>query len=255
MAISPFAGKRATRDMLVDLARLEREYYERKPDVGDSNQLVSFGTSGHRGSSSPRLVQRSAHSCHHAGHLRLPARSGHRWSALHGQGHARAVRAGQRTALEVLGGERGRDHHPAATTASRRRRSSPAPSWPTTAAATAHLADGIVVTPSHNPPEDGGFKYNPPNGGPADTDVTRWVQDRANALLRERQRRRQARAVREGAQGGDHAAGRFRPALCARSSERDRHGDHPRGGSHAGRGSARRRRGAITGSRSTRSIN
>ena len=47
-----------------------------------------------------------------------------------------------------------------------------------------HLADGIVVTPSHNPPEDGGFKYNPPNGGPADTDVTAWIQDRANELLR-----------------------------------------------------------------------
>ena len=58
-----------------------------------------------------------------------------------------------------------------------------------------HLADGIVITPSHNPPEDGGFKYNPPNGGPADTDVTTWVQDRANALLAGGQRRREARAV------------------------------------------------------------
>ena len=63
----------------------------------------------------------------------------------------------------------------------------------------AHLADGIVITPSHNPPEDGGFKYNPPNGGPADTDVTQWIQDRANELLRGGQRRREARAVRHGA--------------------------------------------------------
>src|SRR5437879_1419789 len=66
------------------------------------------------------------------------------------------------------------------TTDSHRPRSSPARSWPTTAGAT----DGIVITPSHNPPENGGFKYNPTNGGPADTDVTQWVQDRANELLR-----------------------------------------------------------------------
>ena len=67
------------------------------------------------------------------------------------------------------------------------------------------LADGIVITPSHNPPEDGGFKYNPTNGGPADTDVTQWVQDRANELLRGGQCRREARAVRGRPQGGDHA--------------------------------------------------
>ena len=73
-----------------------------------------------------------------------------------------------------------------------------------------HLADGIVITPSHNPPEDGGFKYNPTNGGPADTDVTRWVQDRANELAARRQRGRETRAVRRGHQGGDHASGGFR---------------------------------------------
>ena len=67
-----------------------------------------------------------------------------------------------------------------------------------------HLADGIVITPSHNPPADGGFKYNPPNGGPADTDVTSWIQDRANALLRAGNARGQARAVRA-------AIGRTRP--------------------------------------------
>ena len=69
------------------------------------------------------------------------------------------------------------------TTATRRPRSSRTRSSSTTAAASDRLADGIVVTPSHNPPEDGGFKYNPPNGGPADTDVTRWIQDEANRLL------------------------------------------------------------------------
>ena len=68
-----------------------------------------------------------------------------------------------------------------------------------------HLADGIVVTPSHNPPEDGGFKYNPTNGGPADTDVTQWIQDRANELLRKGNRRRQTRAVRRGHEGREHA--------------------------------------------------
>ena len=71
-----------------------------------------------------------------------------------------------------------------ATTASRRRRSSRGPILAYNRGRTAHLADGIVITPSHNPPEDGGFKYNPPNGGPADTDVTEWIQDRANELLR-----------------------------------------------------------------------
>jgi phosphoglucomutase len=75
------------------------------------------------------------------------------------------------------------------------------------------LADGIVVTPSHNPPEDGGFKYNPPNGGPADTDVTGWVQDRANELLRGGNAGVQTHAVRPGHQGGDDAAGGLRPAL------------------------------------------
>ena len=109
-----------------------------------------------------------------------------------------------------------------ATTASRRRRSSRAPSCVHNRGRTDHLADGIVITPSHNPPEDGGFKYNPPNGGPADTDVTRWIEERANELLRERQRRREARAVRRGAQGGDDAPGRLRrcrtSTTCATSS-------------------------------------
>jgi len=184
MAISPFAGKPATRDMLVDLAKLEREYYDRKPDVDDSNQLVSFGTSGHRGSSlrgsftEAHILAITQAICDYRRGQGTdgPLYMGKDTHALSGPA--------QRTAIEVLSANGvttiiqqndGVTPTPAVSRAilshNRGRQS--------------HFADGIVVTPSHNPPEDGGFKYNPPNGGPADTDVTKWVQDRANNLLRE----------------------------------------------------------------------
>ena len=183
-AISPLAGKPATKDMLVDVARLQKEYFECRPDVEDPNQMVSFGTSGHRGSSLRRHVHRSPHPGHHAGDLRLPRAVGHRRSAVHGQGHARALRPGaavprwrfwRPTACEtIIQPDDGVTPTPVISHAilvyNRGRKD--------------HLADGIVITPSHNPPEDGGFKYNPTNGGPADTDVTQWIEDRANELLR-----------------------------------------------------------------------
>ena len=184
MAISPAAGKRATRDMLVDLAKLEREYYERKPDVGNSTQLVSFGTSGHRGSS----LRGSFNEAH------ILAITQAICDYRRGQGtdgplymgkdtHALSGPA-QRTALEVLAAN---DVH---TVIQQDDEVTPTPVISRAILVynrgrKAHVADGIVVTPSHNPPEDGGIKYNPPNGGPADTDVTKWMQDRANALLRE----------------------------------------------------------------------
>ena len=112
---------------------------------------------------------------------------------------------------------------------------------------TEHLADGIVITPSHNPPEDGGFKYNPPNGGPADTDVTRVDPGPGQRAAARRQRRREARAVRRGPQGGDHAPGRLRPALRRRPAQRHRHGRHPRRRPQARRRPARRRRRALLG--------
>jgi len=183
MAISPLAGKPAPKQMLVDLAKLEREYYERKPDVADPNQLVSFGTSGHRGS--------PLHGSFTEAHILAITQA--ICDYRRGQGtdgplymgkdtHAVSGPA-QRTALEVLAANN------VQTMIQRDDGVTPTPviSWAILVynrGRREHLADGIVVTPSHNPPEDGGFKYNPPNGGPADTDVTQWVEERANELLR-----------------------------------------------------------------------
>ena len=184
MAISPYAGKPAPRELLVDLTRLDREYYERCPDVADLNQLVSFGTSGHRGS--------PLHGSFTEAHILAITQA--ICDYRHSQGidgplymgkdtHALSAPA-QRTALEVLAA------NAVETIIQQDDGVTPTPviSWNILVYnrdRTQHLADGIVITPSHNPPEDGGFKYNPPHGGPADLDVTAWVEHRANALLRE----------------------------------------------------------------------
>ncbi|MGD0463909.1 MAG: phosphoglucomutase (alpha-D-glucose-1,6-bisphosphate-dependent) [Tepidisphaeraceae bacterium] len=182
MTISPLAGKPAPKEMLVDLARLEREYYERRPDLADPNQLVSFGTSGHRGSSL-RGTFTEAHILAITQAI-CDYRRGRKIDGPLYMGkdtHALSAPA-QRTALEVLVA------NDVETVIQSNDGVTPVP-------VISHailvynrgrkqgLADGIAVTPSHNPPEDGGFKYNPINGGPADTDVTGWVQDRANELL------------------------------------------------------------------------
>jgi phosphoglucomutase len=181
--VSPLAGKPAPKEMLIDPARLEREYFERRPNLDDPNQLVIFGTSGHRGSplhgtfTEAHILAITQAICDYR---RAQGTDGPLY--LGKDTHAVAAPAEQ-TALEVLAAngmetivQNGRGITPTpvisrAILAYNRGRKD-------------HLADGIVVTPSHNPPEDGGFKYNPPNGGPADTDVTRWVEDRANAILR-----------------------------------------------------------------------
>ena len=183
MPLSPLAGKPAPKELLVDLSRLERDYYERRPDLGDPNQLVTFGTSGHRGSSLNGTFTES--------HILAVTQAICEYRRQHGTDgplymgndtHALSTPA-QRTALEVLAANQ------VDTYIQPNDGVTPTPS--VSRAILVHnrgrkerLADGIVITPSHNPPEDGGFKYNPPNGGPADTDVTRWVQDRANELLR-----------------------------------------------------------------------
>ena len=182
-AISPLAGKPAPNELLIDPERLQRDYYERKPDVTDRNQLVAFGTSGHRGSAFRGTFNEA--------HILATTQAICEYRKVHGidgplymgkDTHA-VSEAAQRTAPEVLAANGietviqendGVTPTPVISHAilvyNRERKE--------------HLADGIVITPSHNPPEDGGFKYNTPNGGPADTDVTGWVQNRANDLLR-----------------------------------------------------------------------
>jgi phosphoglucomutase len=185
MPISPLAGKPAPKELLIDTSKLEREYFVRKPDMGDPNQRVAFGTSGHRGTpgngtfTEAHILAITQAICDYR---RAQGISGPLYMGK--DTHALSANS-QRTALEVLVAN-GVD-----TIIQRDDGVTPTPVI--SRAIIVHnrgrksgLADGIVITPSHNPPEDGGFKYNPTNGGPADTDVTAWVQDRANDLLREK---------------------------------------------------------------------
>ena len=181
--ISPLAGRPAPKAMLVDLNRLEREYFERRPKVGDPNQMVVFGTSGHRGSPFSGAFTEA--------HILAITQAICDYRLAHGTDgplymgkdtHALSVPA-QCTALEVLAAN-GVD-----TIIQRDNGVTPTPVISRAILVynrgrKEHFADGIVITPSHNPPEDGGFKYNPSNGGPADTDVTHWIESRANELLR-----------------------------------------------------------------------
>ena len=184
MSVNPLAGRKAPADLLVDVAALERAYYDRKPDPADPAARVAFGTSGHRGSSlrgtftETHVLAITQAICEYRASQRIAGplfigRDTHGLSA-----------PAFRTALEVLAAN-GVDVMIDAADGY----------TPTPAVSHAILthngdtraarADGIVITPSHNPPEDGGFKYNPPNGGPADTDVTKWIETRANVLISE----------------------------------------------------------------------
>jgi phosphoglucomutase len=183
MPIHALAGQPAPAADLIDVAKLEREYHQRYPELSDPTQLVSFGTSGHRGSALNGTFTEA--------HILAITQAVCDYRRAHGvtgplyigkDTHALSDPA-QRTAVEVLAANN------VETILQRNDGVTPTP-------VISHailvynrgrkdgLADGIVVTPSHNPPEDGGFKYNPTNGGPADTDVTGWIQDRANALLK-----------------------------------------------------------------------
>jgi phosphoglucomutase len=176
------AGEPAPPAMLIDVGRLEREFLERTPDVSDPRQRVSFGTSGHRGTpldgslTAAHITAITQAICDYRRSQGIdgPLYMGKDTHAL--------SRLAQVTALEVLAG------NGVETIVQRDDGFTPTPVisrailvW--NRGRRTRLADGIIITPSHNPPEDGGFKYNPPHGGPADTDVTRWIQNRANELL------------------------------------------------------------------------
>lgn len=184
MATNPLAGKPAPASLFMDVSKLEANYYNLKPDVTDANQLVSFGTSGHRGTpfngtfTEAHILATTQAICEYRKGKGI---SGPLYIGKDSHG---ASNAAQRTAVEVLAA------NGVETFIQQNDGVTPTPSI-SHAILTYNrgrkdgLADGIVITPSHNPPEDGGFKYNSPNGGPADTDITGWVQNRANEILKD----------------------------------------------------------------------
>jgi phosphoglucomutase len=182
MPIHPLAGQPAPTDLLADIGRLRQEYLARVPDPGDPAQRVSFGTSGHRGSSlrgtfnEAHVLAISQAICEYRSGRGIdgPLFIGRDTHALSEPAFFTALEVLAANGVEVMvDRDDGYTPTPAVShailTHNRGR--------------TAGLADGIVITPSHNPPEDGGFKYNPPHGGPADTDITRVIEDRANQIL------------------------------------------------------------------------
>ncbi len=184
MSIHPLAGKPAPADILIDVAALETAYYDKTPDLANPTQWVSFGTSGHRGSpldgtfTEAHLVAIAQATCLYR------ASQGITGPLFIGKDTHAISTPAQRTALEVLaanGVETFIQHDDGYT---------PTPSISHAILGynrgrTEGLADGLIITPSHNPPADGGIKYNPPEGGPADTAVTSWIQNKANELLRD----------------------------------------------------------------------
>jgi len=184
MALSPYAGKPAPKELLENIPKLMADYYHYLPDADNPDQAVSFGTSGHRGCSSKvsfnedhiaAISQAIVEYRHQQGYYG-PLYIGMDTHALSEAAHATAIEVFAGNSIRVIIQGNGRytptpvvSH--AILTYNQGRESG--------------LADGVIITPSHNPPQDGGFKYNPPNGGPADTDATQVIQDRANQIIRD----------------------------------------------------------------------
>src|ERR1700691_1478593 len=181
--VDPRAGHPAAAEDLVDVAKLVTAYYAVHPDPGDVSQRVSFGTSGHRGSAFKATFNEDHILATTQAICEYRARQGIDGPLYLGADTHALSEPAQVSALEVLAANGVRVMIDA--------RAAYAPTPAVSRAILAHnssgasggRADGIVVTPSHNPPSDGGFKYNPPDGGPAGTDITTEIQDRANDLL------------------------------------------------------------------------
>jgi phosphoglucomutase len=180
--IHPLAGQAAPASSLVDIPRLITAYYSERPDPGIAAQRVAFGTSGHRGSSLDlgfnelHVLAISQAICEYRRQRNIdgPLFIGYDTHALSAPAFASAMEVLAANGVQVMSSANGEyTPTPAISHAilvhNRGRQTG--------------LADGIVITPSHNPPDSGGFKYNPTNGGPADSDVTKWIEDRANDLL------------------------------------------------------------------------
>ncbi len=183
MANHPLAGQPAPESVLIDCSALERAYHSNRPDPAEPRQRVIFGTSGHRGSSLDHTFTESHILAITQAICDYREKNGIVGPLYMGKDTHALSEPAQRTALEVLAA-RGVE-----TVVQRDDGVTPTPvishailSY--NSGRTTGRCDGIVITPSHNPPRDGGFKYNPPHGGPADSDVTSWIQDRANSLLR-----------------------------------------------------------------------
>jgi phosphoglucomutase len=186
MALSPLAGKPAPPDVLIDVDRLVAAYHDRRPDPANPLQLVAFGTSGHRGSPEDGTFNEAHILAVTQAVCDYRAKAGITGPLFLGADTHAVSEPALRTALEVLAAngvetrvQREGEHTPTPAL------SAALVSYNRGREADDGLADGIIVTPSHNPPRDGGFKYNPPHGGPADTDVTDVIQARANELLRQ----------------------------------------------------------------------
>jgi phosphoglucomutase len=182
MPIHELAGKPAPQSILVDLNKLADAYYTAKPDASNQAQRVAFGTSGHRGTSLDGSFTESHILAIVQAVCDYRSEKGYTGPLYLGKDTHFLSNAAQNTALEVLAAngvhvvyQRNDGYTP-----------TPVISWSilTWNRQNAAQADGIVITPSHNPPRDGGIKYNPPNGGPADTDVTGWIQNKANEYLK-----------------------------------------------------------------------
>ena len=182
MTLSPLAGKPAPAQLLVDIPRLVTAYYTGQPDAAIATQRVAFGTSGHRGSSFElsfnewHVLAISQAICLYR---QMKGINGPLFVGI--DTHALSTPAGA-SALEVFAA------NGVETMIAANDEYTPTPAISHAIICynrgrTSGLADGVVITPSHNPPESGGFKYNPPNGGPADTDVTKWIEAKANELL------------------------------------------------------------------------
>lgn len=184
MSTHPLAGKSPPKSLLVNVPRLVNAYYMKRPDVRNLTERVAFGTSGHRGSSFKSsfnedhvlAITQAICDYRRAKAINGPLFLGMDTHALSEPSHATAIEVLAANGVECMI-HKGLGYTPTPVIShsiliyNKGRKSG--------------LGDGIIITPSHNPPEDGGLKYNPPHGGPADTNVTQWVEERANDLLRD----------------------------------------------------------------------